>query len=559
MIRIARATAGAAVLMLVFSVAAQPASTTRPDHPLAVQVRQLLLEDKAPAALQLTDQQLRANPKDPAVLAVHTELRMAIARQAIAAQKFAQAEQLLKQVLAAQGDHPSAGKMLKMIDAARANLPKALDDADELLRLERFEQSAALWAQAAGLLPDEPGKWKQSWLSAAIGAGDDQYLMHNYEAALPFYGQALELGGGEGPAAEPLLWRWSHCYAMNLARTADLPRSVEQWGGIIEDAKDRFNTARAQQLGTFILALGHHNTGTIDKAIPAYKLLLGANAPPLNPATTALQQADALRLRATEYADGLNRSEQIDRRGGAWAAVLPGEGITRKADGLVVRAPNDLVARRVLEAVQYHAPRLVAYLGGTDADLKWAVDYHVVVQAKADAKLNDLVVPSYTRIDSKKGQLVRHETICMQSDPLLLGATIPHELTHALTSRLAGYPPVPLAIDEGLAIHAETTARYLMFHRSMMRHGGATMTAAQLLAVETLPPQAQRVRFYAECYSLVAWLITRDKPAKVIELARATASMKPADALVRTYSFADLATAEKAYRTFLEDHGLTRR
>ncbi|MDD4889335.1 MAG: hypothetical protein PHU85_05345 [Phycisphaerae bacterium] len=537
---------------------APPPPSSQPEHPLAAQMRQLLAAGKIADALAASEAQLKASPKDAAVVALYIELRMSIVRQAVAAQKFAQAEALLKAVLAAQPGHASAGKMLKVIDTARAGLDKALADADELLRLERFEQAAALLAQCAGLTPDQPARWKPSWMMAVVGAGDDQYLMHNYEAALPFYAQALELGAGEGPGSENLLWRWAHCYTMNLARSADLPRTTEQWAGIIDEAKDRFNTARADQLGTFLLALGHHNTGSPAKAIPAYRQLLGGNAPAIAPNTPPQQEAVTLRTAATSYVDSLNRSHLLDRRSGAWAMVLPGDQISRKDGRIVVRAPNDLVARRVLEAVKYHAPRLAAYLGGGDADLNWPVDYTVIVQAKPDDKLNDLIVPSYTRIDSQKGTLVRQETVCMQSDALLIGATVPHELTHVLISRLAGYPPVPLAIDEGLAIHAETTARYLMFHRSLTNAGGASLTVAQLLAANRLPPLAQRTRFYAECYNLVAWLMTLGKPAKVIDLARLTATMPATDALLKTYNIADLPTAEKAYRTFLEDQGLVR-
>ena len=135
-------------------------------------------------------------------------------------------------------------------------------------------------------------------------------------------------------------------------------------------------------------------------------------------------------------------------------------------------------------------------------------------QAKGDAETTDLFVPSYTRIQSSKGTLLKHWTVFIQSDPLLLGATVPHELCHVLTSKLAGYPPVPLALDEGLAIHAETTARYLMFHRAVADSGGAVLTVAQLLAAEKLPPVGQRARFYGECYNLVAWLMTRGKPSQ---------------------------------------------
>jgi len=169
---------------------------------------------------------------------------------------------------------------------------------------------------------------------------------------------------------------------------------------------------------------------------------------------------------------------------------------------------------------------------------------------------------------------------------------------------------VPLAIDEGMAIHAETTARYLMFHRALLESGGAKLTVAQLLAVENLPPLNQRPAFYAECYNLVAWLLTQRDPgpvapppsppgrgaggegaspspsqgegrgeglppapglvasanqgaavppaARVVELCRLTHQIPPAVALLQVYKFPDLATAEKAYRTFLEDQGLIR-
>ena len=46
------------------------------------------------------------------------------------------------------------------------------------------------------------------------------------------------------------------------------------------------------------------------------------------------------------------------------------------------------------------------------------------------------------------------------------------------------------------------------------------------------------------------------KPAKVIEMCRLTAQTQPTAALVKVYQIPDLPTAEKAYRTFVEDQGL---
>ena len=555
------------------AVEAQPAAppTTQSaavpaDSALANLVRTMLAQGQVVEAMQTTDQQLRAAPKDPVVRAVYAELRMSLAHQAIAAQRFSQAEQLLKQVVAAQPDHPSAGKMIKVIEDARGGVDQALNDAEQLIRLERFEQAAGLLAQVAGLIPDQPQRWKSSWLIAAVGAGDDHYILHNYEAALPFYTQAIELGGGEGPGSDALLWRWSHCYAMNLARTADLRRSAKQWSLIIEQAKDHFAAAHADILGHFIVGLGRYNLGEFAESADALREVVvgpgggeGGDGRALTPGEIAQRQALALRTKAIVQVDGMNRANLIDRRTGAWAIVLPGDPAVRRGPGVIVTAPSDLIARRVAEAIAYHAPRLAAYLGGGEADLKWTVDYSVIVQASPDASLGDGSINSYTRIRSSlEHVLLKHETVCSQSDPLLIGATVPHELTHVLISRLAGYPPVPLAIDEGLAIHAETTARYLMFRRSLVESGGATMTVGQLLAANSLPPIGQRARFYGECYNLVAWLLTRGKPAKVIDLCRRTSSVSPVDALLKTYEFPDLATAEKAYRTFLVDQGLVR-
>ncbi len=566
---------------------------TQVDDPLARDVRRLLADGKAVEALALTEREFKTRPNDPTVRSAYLELRMAIARQAIAAQKFAQAQTILDQVVAAQPDHPTAGKMLAMIQQARARLDQALADAGDLLRLERFEQSSALLAQTAGLVPDQPHRWQQAWLTAAVGAGDDHYLMRNYEAALPFYTQALELSAGHDNVREDLLWRWSHCYAMNLARTADVPRSQGHWAEIIDQAKDRFSASKAELLGQFLIALGRENLGDYGQAIPAYRQLLGPAAPPRQPTLPPQREAALLRTKTIEYVDGLNRGDQINRRGGAWAAVLPGDPLTRQTARVVVTAHNDLAARRVLEAVTYHAPRLARYLGGGPEDLNWDVDYRVIVQPtrEADAHLAGLAVPSYTRIVSQGGRLVRHETVCWQADPLLLGATVPHELTHVLLSRLAGYPPVPLAIDEGMAIHAETTARYLMFHRTLIESGGPKLTVAQLLAADALPAPKLRAAFYAECYSLVAWLLTQRDPAppaasaspagpgttpppappgraaggetvapvaRIVELCRQTRQMPPTAALLKVYGFPDMATAEKAYRTFLEDQGLLR-
>lgn len=553
----------AALLALTAPLAAvEPDDAPQPvDHPLVKQVRSLLEEGRVIDALKVTEQQRKASPDDATVRSVYVGLRMSIARQAISAQKFAEAEKLLKQVRDAQPDHKSAPAILAEIEKARTRVPQALADAEQLLRIERFEQAATLLAQVAGLEPDQSARWKEPLLRAAIGAGDDHYMMHSYQAALPFYTRAIELAGGAESQRvdEQLLWRWSHCFAMNLAYTDFVERSSGQWQMIIEDARDKFDAAKANILGQFVAALGRDNMGDDDNAIAGYRAMLGGSAPPAAPGMTSAQTADLLRAKAVEYVDSLNRSGQIKRRGGAWENVL-GKKLQRKSqDGrVVVHAENDLAARHVLEAVEYHAPRLVKYFGGRPGDLEWDVPFQVVIEPRfADsAKLAELAVPSYAQITSQGGKLVRHQSVCLQGDPLLLGATVPHELSHVLIHRLAGYAPVPLAIDEGLAIHAETTARYLMFQRTLLESNAPRLTVAQLVSATDLPPVGQRARFYAECYNLVAWLLTRGGPDKVIQMAARTKQLQPLAALLEVYDFTRVADAEKAYLTFLHDQGL---
>ena len=127
-------------------------------------------------------------------------------------------------------------------------------------------------------------------------------------------------------------------------------------------------------------------------------------------------------------------------------------------------------------------------------------------------------------------------------------------------AKLTGYVQIPMALDEGLAIQAETTPRYLMFRRELLNTGGPKFTSAQLLAMDKMPAGLPQTHTYGEFYNLVAWLLTRDKPAKVVALARAAGLDRPhaMDALVKLYGFDSAAAAEQAYRTFLEDQRLLR-
>ncbi|MCG3178827.1 MAG: hypothetical protein BIFFINMI_01157 [Phycisphaerae bacterium] len=554
--------------------AAALAQTTRPDDvrlnpddPAVRQVHSLLAAGKIADALKLTDERRTAAPADAAARALYVQLRMSIVRQALADQQFNEAEVLLRQVLSVTPDDANVARMVATIEAARGRLNASLADARQLLRVERFEQAAALLRQAAGLVPDQPQLWRDDWFAALMGAADDHYIMQNYGSALSFYTQAIDLRAAPGQPGQPradaaalgeqVLWRWCHCYAMNLAYTAAIQRSPQQWQGILDQIKPNFEAARAVILGKFVTALGRENLGQLPESIALYRELLGGRAPADDASRTPAQTAAVLRAAATDYVDTLSRADTIERRGGAWATVLPGAAVQRNGRWVNVEAHNDLAARRIVETVDYHAPRLVAYLGGAQADLDWKMPYTIALEPKmGGGSLTDLGIPSYTIIDTRGNKLVAHKSVCYQTDPLLLGATIPHELSHALIHRLAAYADVPLAIDEGLAIHAETTARYVMFRRELVRRGGPQLTVAQLLSADKMPP-AGRAAFYAECYNLVAWLISRGGgPPRVVAMCRLTAQMPPVAALLKAYNFPDLASAEASYHAFLVAQGL---
>jgi hypothetical protein len=245
--------------------------------------------------------------------------------------------------------------------------------------------------------------------------------------------------------------------------------------------------------------------GHLTEAGRAYAEALGQDWE-LPPADRRATVVNGLRQQVIRRAQALYENAPLDRRSGFWAISLPNVWKERRTPNFNVTARNDLVAERVALAAAYHLQGIREWLGVQGG--RWDPDCEIRVHPtqedfQAATDLHGLTMAvSHVRREGQRVTLRKLEFV--QSDPWLLSATLPHELTHLVLADLEGAGHWPLAIEEGLALHAEPPARRLMYQRRLPEQ---PVGLQQLLTTRELPEDMES--FYARSGALVAWLLNR--------------------------------------------------
>lgn len=146
---------------------------------------------------------------------------------------------------------------------------------------------------------------------------------------------------------------------------------------------------------------------------------------------------------------------------------------------------------------------------------------------------------SYDAATVTLGMAMGGDTIVILASASGADRTVAHELSHVVIGYFTDNPygGLPTWLDEGLAMYAEGTLRG--DNASELERAIRSNTLISVRSLSGYPGDASLVDlFYAECYSVVNFLIEEYGPAKMDELLRTFAEgVYQEDALQRVYGF----------------------
>lgn len=143
------------------------------------------------------------------------------------------------------------------------------------------------------------------------------------------------------------------------------------------------------------------------------------------------------------------------------------------------------------------------------------------------------------------GETITARRIDLRSDRLdLLTAALPHEMTHVVVADWTKGRPLPLWADEGMAMLADPAEKQSRHARDLADALGsrAEFNAAELLNLDGYPAHDRWPAFYAQSHALVAYLVRKDSPERLVQFLEA-AERSGYDAALREHYGIDGASA----------------
>ncbi|MBK8269242.1 MAG: hypothetical protein IPK83_13425 [Planctomycetes bacterium] len=505
------------------------------------EVMALLSEGRVAAALNAAQAALARNKGDGAVRDEFVSLHVSLGRRLISEEEFPAAERALEAALRVDENAHAARALLRKIHGGRAAAPGRVDAARAWLELEWFEPAFVTLRQATALVPDRRQAWLGDYLAAAIGAGDDEYCTKNFHEAFYYYDAALKLGDESGvrPTAS-LVERWlqslSHAMSRDVDRAAYPPAF---WKLAIERSESLIRSDNhSALLKAALRGFAYENMGDAERAAKAYRLCLGI----LDEAggdVRALRESVIGKLRQ-RYDVNL-----CCRRDGFWGQAASGDWQIMERGPFRVHHRNEAAGRRVASAAVFQFGRIAKYLGLDADEVKWSVPCDVYLHGSAAAFREATGLGDATRaasiIHARKRNLERHEIHVYQSDPMLLSASLSHEIAHLIAASATEYRPMMGAISEGLALQMEPKCRHRQFARLFRENKHPRGLGALLGVSEAHPSEAA---FYAEAFQLTAVLGNEGGYSRFLE---AAGGRKTPSELARLFGFESTDALDKAY------------
>lgn len=519
------------------SPASRPAAPASAPSSLSQHLSELLRQGKLEEAVRTVQDAYRSRPADAAIRAEFVQLHMALAERLLRDERFADAERTAATALSVEPSHAAARRLIDAVATARREAPARVEEARRLIRLEWFESAYDTLRQASALLPERRLEWADDLLTAAEGAGDDHYFCKNFAQAFHYYDAVKHAGR---PAADTLKQRWLQSMVFALAddiEGRDYP--IEYWHKTVTTA-EAFVGHRGDPLLALLRGLANEDLNDPRRAAENYAEASGQRFAARNADALRRARNAALNVVRRRYAESLS-----PRRNGAWRAHGSGDWSVIDGPRFRIRHRSPAAAQRVGEALDFHFDRVCRYLGRTLQSLPWEQRCDVTLHANLDALRREAglgdMVRAISAIRTADGRLVAHSIQVAQDDPLLLAATLPHELAHLVLAAVVSYRPTSAVLSEGLALHCEPRCRAIQFQRVLGESGGLRPTV-ELFAQTQVHPGSDR-RFYGEAFGLTEFALARIAPAELVGVA---ADNAPADALADKLGFAKASELDAA-------------
>jgi hypothetical protein len=139
-------------------------------------------------------------------------------------------------------------------------------------------------------------------------------------------------------------------------------------------------------------------------------------------------------------------------------------------------------------------------------------------------------------------------------NPLMLTATLPHEVTHVVLADLFVTRQIPRWADEGLAVLAEPAAERRLREAELKDplDGGRVFKVGQLMTMDYPAPEDWPL-FYAQSVSLTRFLVEQGPPQRFIQFVRDSQRHGAEAALRDVYQIDGLATLQERWLAFARE------
>ena len=511
---------------------------------LARQIREHLRAGRIDEALQAAQKSLALFPEDAAVRQEFLALHISLARSMIAEENFTAAEQALLSALKINDDHAEARRLISVINSARKEVPRHVEQAKRWITLEWFEPAFNALRQAGALRPTESHTWAMSYREASIGAGDDHYFTKTFHEAFYYYDAAIKLGEElEKKPSSSLTSRWIqsmvHALADDIDRTQYPPA---YWKLALKRADEAsFDKEGGTVLKAMLRGLAYENMNLPSKAAVEYGRVLGRPLVSFDANLVAQSRKSALRSLRGLYDIRLSK-----RRHGFWSRDKSEDWKVLESPGFRIHHRNLEVAQRVAKSLRFHFARIADLMALDPHEVPWPVSCDVHLYAggaefrEATGQAKHVQAISIIR---KQGQTLQSHAIhAIQTDPLLLSASLAHELSHLMVGTMTDHRPFKAVMNEGIALQVEPPCRHRQFARLFARIKKPRSVSKLLGMSEVHPPTPD---FYAEAYRLMAVLIERGDLSMALE---AGASETDRRKLAKLFGFSNGSALEQAYR-----------
>lgn len=528
------------------SDAARQASATVAEQ-LRSRIKSLLKAGRIDEAVRVAQSALRDAPDDLAIRREFIDLHISLARSWLAEERFIDAETVLDAVLRVQPGQTDASQLKQSIDAARRAIPDRLRSAREWIDLEWHEPAFNAFRQAIALAPEHRGEWLRDYRSAAVGAGDDEYLTKNFHQAFYYYDAALELGESLEIAADPALisrWLQSLVHALDSESRIRYPESywklIFRRIGPLRDAGRRSDTLKATLEG-----FAFEHAGDDQRAAQSYARAVGTAERRKRLSAAGLKRAAIREVRALYDPDATGRRGEEWRRRDTDAMQL------LESSRFRVHHRNAIVAQRVVRALDFHFARLADAWALDLEEVPWEhkadVYLHADPHAFFEATGQSPPVTAISRIQLQGSAVTQKVIHAHLADPLLLSSSLAHELAHLMTAELRRDRPLPAVLTEGLALHAEPQCRHRQFARLFEQQKRATPVRRLLEFEDVHPTDAD---FYAGAHRLMTVLRSRVALADILEL---RGDAIDANRLARACGYANPRQLQRDYQRITPD------